>query len=149
MPLALRWQRLALQYVINLKSNQSNPANSCVFTPCCKALFDATTTAVPTTGIKMQQQLSETGINLDCIARSDICAVLPWLLRSTTFTDLLTPVWQQERNSTRSVQIEIQRDAGGIRRLRTHMHLYRRLEGRSCSGCSGSVETRDSSEAAT
>jgi hypothetical protein len=84
MPLALRRQKLARQYTIRLKSNPSNPAYSCVFTPCCKALFDARPTVIPTIGIRMQQQLCETGINLDCIARSGICAAPPWLMRTAT-----------------------------------------------------------------
>jgi hypothetical protein len=37
----------------------------------------------------MQQQLSESGINLDCIARSDICAVTHWLLRSAAVSNCL------------------------------------------------------------
>jgi ribonuclease HI len=89
MPLALRRQKLTLQYMLKLKSNPSNPAYSCVFEPCRKALFDARPTAIPTIGIRMQQQLSETGINLDCIARSGICAVPPWLLRSAAVIDSL------------------------------------------------------------
>jgi hypothetical protein len=67
MPLALCRQKLTLQYVLKLKSNPSNPAYRCVFEPCSKALFDARPTAIPTTGIRMQQQLSETGIHLDCM----------------------------------------------------------------------------------
>jgi hypothetical protein len=35
----------------------------------------------------MQQQLSETGTHLDCIARSGICADPPWPLRSATVID--------------------------------------------------------------
>jgi hypothetical protein len=85
MPLALHRQKLALQYIIRLKSNPSNPAYSCVFTPCYKALFDARPTVIPTIGIRM----SETGINLECIARSGICAAPPWLVQTATFVDCL------------------------------------------------------------
>ena len=89
MPLDLRRQKLTLQYVLKLKSNPSNPAYSCVFAPCYKVFFDARPTAIPTIGIRIQQQLSETGISLDCIARSSICATPPWLLRTATFVDCL------------------------------------------------------------
>jgi hypothetical protein len=75
--------------MLKLKSNPSNPAYICVFEPCRKTLFGARLTAIPTIGIRMQQQLSETGINLDCIARSGICAVPPWLLRSAAVIDSL------------------------------------------------------------
>jgi hypothetical protein len=37
----------------------------------------------------MQQQLSETCINFDCIARPGVCAVPPWLLRSAAVIECL------------------------------------------------------------
>jgi hypothetical protein len=89
MPLALRRRKLTLQFMIKLKSNPSIPAYSCVLKSCRKAIFDARPTAIATTGIRMQQQLSKTGINLDCLARSGICAVSLWLLQSAKFIDSL------------------------------------------------------------
>jgi hypothetical protein len=87
MPLALQRQKLTLQYTKKHKSNPSNPAYSCVLAPGYKALFDARSTDILTIGIRMLQQLSETGINLGCLARSGICAAPPWLLRTATFVD--------------------------------------------------------------
>jgi hypothetical protein len=60
-----------------------------VFEPCRKAFSGARPTAIPTIGIRMQQQLSETGINLDCIEKSGICGFPPWLLQSAAVVDSL------------------------------------------------------------
>jgi hypothetical protein len=75
--------------MLKLKSNPSIHAYCCVFEPCHNALFDVRLTAIPTIDIGMQQRFSETGINLDCIVRSGICAVPPWLLRSAAVIDSL------------------------------------------------------------
>jgi ribonuclease HI len=85
LPLSLRRQKLALQYITKLKANPSNPAYSCVFAPCYKALFEARPAVIPTIGIRMQQQLSDAGINVGCVARSGVCAAPPWVLRTAVF----------------------------------------------------------------
>jgi hypothetical protein len=92
MPPDLRRKKLSLQYMVKLKSNPSNPAYSCVCKAYPKALFDARPSVIPTLGIRMRQQLRDTGINLDCIARSCVPAIPPWLVQMATFFFLLHPL---------------------------------------------------------
>jgi hypothetical protein len=77
LPVALRRQKIALQYVTKLKSSPLNPAYSCVFSPDFKVFFDARPTVIPTIGLRVLLQLSEAGIDVDCIARSGICTTPP------------------------------------------------------------------------
>ena len=52
LPLKLRRQKLALQYIIKLKANPSNPAFSSVFQPNYTVLFDAKPNTIPTLGLR-------------------------------------------------------------------------------------------------
>jgi hypothetical protein len=78
-------QKLALQYATKLKSSPLNPAYSCGFSLGCKVFFDARPTVVPTMGIQVLPQLSEASIDLDCIARTSVCATPPWRLQTAMF----------------------------------------------------------------
>jgi hypothetical protein len=69
LPLRLRSQKLALHYIVKLKANPGNPAYSSVFQPNYTALFDAKPNIVPTLGLRLRQALSESGVNLNCIAQ--------------------------------------------------------------------------------
>jgi hypothetical protein len=82
-------KKITLQYMIKLKFSPSSPAYSRVLVPGYKARLDARPTDIPTTGIRMQRQLSETASNPCCISRSGICAAPPLLLRTASFIDCL------------------------------------------------------------
>ena len=69
LPLRLRSQKLAFQYIVKLKSNPDNPAYSSVFQRNYTALFYAKPTTVPTVGLRLRQALSESGINLNNAAQ--------------------------------------------------------------------------------
>jgi hypothetical protein len=82
LPLWLRIQKLALQYIVKLKSNAGNPAYSSVFQPNYMALFDAKPNTVPTFGLRLHQALSDSGVNLNCIAQRLIPSTPPWLFHT-------------------------------------------------------------------
>jgi hypothetical protein len=69
LPLRLRSQKLSLQYIVKLKSNPGNPAYSSVFQPNYTILFYAKPNTVPTLGLRVHQALSESGVNLNCLAQ--------------------------------------------------------------------------------
>jgi hypothetical protein len=94
LPLRLRSKKLALQYIVKLKSNPGNPAYSSVFQPNCMALFDAKPNIVPILGLRLRQALSECGINLNCIAQRLIPSTPPWLFRTPGF-DYTFTMWVQ------------------------------------------------------
>lgn len=80
LPLSLRREKLALQYIIKLRNNPCNPSYAAVFQPNFKPLFEAKPNAIPTLGIRMHQALKETGVNLRCIAPYTLPSTPPWLL---------------------------------------------------------------------
>jgi ribonuclease HI len=84
-PLRLRREMLALQYMLKLRSNPSNPAYSCVFESNLTSFFIAKPQAIPTLGIRLRQALSDTGVSLDSIAEHAIPSSAPWLLRPPGF----------------------------------------------------------------
>jgi ribonuclease HI len=85
MPLSLRREKLALQYMLKLKSNPSNPAYNCVFLPDLRTHFQARPHVTPTLGIRMQSHLSDVGVDVNCIARYRVPDIPPWLLRAAQF----------------------------------------------------------------
>ena len=85
LPLKLRRQKLALQYIIKLKANPSNPAYSSVFQPNYTVLFDAKPNAIPTLGLRLRQALAGSGINLNSIALHTLPSLPPWLLQPPGF----------------------------------------------------------------
>jgi hypothetical protein len=73
-------QKLALQYIVKLKSNVGIPAYSSVFQPNYRGLFDAKPNIVPTVGLRLGQALSECGVNIRLIPSTP-----PWLFRFPGF----------------------------------------------------------------
>ena len=69
LPVNLRREKLALQYITKLKSNPENPTYKCVFEPSFALLFEARPSVIPTIGLRMKQHMSDTGIKFDCIAK--------------------------------------------------------------------------------
>ena len=69
LPLDLRREKLALQYVLKLKSNQANPSYSCVFKPQNIEIFNKKPKVIPPLGIRIQVALKDLDVNLDVIAK--------------------------------------------------------------------------------
>ena len=55
LPLKLRREKLALQYITKLRSNPNNPTYQCVFEPSFAFLFEARPSVIPSIGIRMKQ----------------------------------------------------------------------------------------------
>ena len=79
MPLDLRRQKLALQYAIKVAANPGNPAYKCVFEPDYVGLFERKPNAIPTFGIRIQEQLQELSFDPTLIANFHYPEVPPWL----------------------------------------------------------------------
>ncbi len=86
LPVNLRREKLALQYITKLKSNPANPTYKCVFEPSFALLFEARPSVIPTIGIRMKQHMADTGIKFDCIAGFCFSPVPPWTLKAPIFT---------------------------------------------------------------
>jgi ribonuclease HI len=85
LPLQLRRQKLALQYVVKLRSNPRNPAYASVFQPNFKHSFEARPSVIPTLGLRMHQALVDCGVELGCRAQYSIPSSPPWLLHRPYF----------------------------------------------------------------
>jgi ribonuclease HI len=85
LPLNLRRQQLSLQYITKLRSNPANPAFSCVFGTSFRPLFEARPSITPTLGIRLHENILESGVNLDSIARYTIPYIPPWTLKTASF----------------------------------------------------------------
>jgi hypothetical protein len=84
-PLTLRRQKLALQYIVKLRSNPNNPAYASVFQPNFKPLFEAKPHTIPTLGLRIHESLTNCGVNLSCIAQRSSPATPPWFLHRPQF----------------------------------------------------------------
>jgi hypothetical protein len=70
---------------VKLKSNTGKLVYSSDFQPNYTALFDAKPNAVPTLGLRLCQALSESCINLNCVAQRLIPSTPPWLFHTPGF----------------------------------------------------------------
>jgi ribonuclease HI len=84
-PLTLRRQKLALQYIVKLRSNPNNPAYASVFQPNFKPLFEAKPHTIPTLGLRIHESLTNCGVNLSCVAQHSSPATPPWFLHRPQF----------------------------------------------------------------
>jgi ribonuclease HI len=85
LPAQLRREKLALQYIVKLKSNPNNPAYVSVFQPNFKPLFIAKPNVIATLGIRMEQSLQDIGVDLSCIAQHALPSSPPWLFHRPGF----------------------------------------------------------------
>ena len=82
--LAVRRNKLALQYAIKLHSNSNNPAFDCTFNPQYRLFFQNRVSAIPTFGLRMEELLLDMNIDLDTIAVHRVPSVSPWTLTTPT-----------------------------------------------------------------
>jgi ribonuclease HI len=85
LPLELRRQQLAMQYITKLRSNPANPAFGYVFNTSFRPLFEARPSITPTLGIRLHENILESGVNLDNIAGYTIPHIPPWTLKAPSF----------------------------------------------------------------
>jgi ribonuclease HI len=100
MPLSLRREKLCLQYVLKLRVNPNNPAYNCVFNPDFKTHFQSRPQVITTLGIRMQSQMSDIGVNFDCIFASHLSDAPPWLLQTAQYECSLHEVGRKSDTPT-------------------------------------------------
>jgi hypothetical protein len=77
--------KLAVQYVLKLKSNPSNPTYASVFQCNYTAVFETKPNVILTLGLRLRQTILDSGIDLNCIANYSIPETPPWLLLKPHF----------------------------------------------------------------
>ena len=90
LPPNLRRQQLSLQYVVKLRSNPSNPAFNCVFNTGFSRLFEAKPSVTATLGHRLQQNLTDSGIDLSSIAGHSIPHFPTWVLKAPQYQFILS-----------------------------------------------------------
>ena len=70
--------KLTLQYITKLKANPSNPAYNCVFHLEYKQLYESKPRAIPPLGIRIQQHVDDSDVNLQPIAKHSLLSLPPW-----------------------------------------------------------------------
>ena len=78
--LSIRRTRLAMNYVLKLKSDPHNPAYKCVFNPNFVKEFEYNTFAIPPLSLRIHPHIQAAGINLDCIEEKCLPCTPPWCL---------------------------------------------------------------------
>jgi hypothetical protein len=85
LPSQLRRQKLALQYVVKLQNNPRNPSYALVFQLNFKPLFEARPCVIPTLGLRTLQALSDSGVEVGCIAQYCLPSSSPCFLHRPFF----------------------------------------------------------------
>lgn len=83
-PLAIRRNKLSVQYALRVASNPSNPVFDCTFNPQYEDLFQAKPKTIPTFGIRMKPFLLSMGLTHTSIAAIQLPKTPPWLLHKPT-----------------------------------------------------------------
>ena len=83
-PLAARRSKLALQYAVTVYSNPPNPVSDSTINPQYQQTVERKPTAIPTFGIRVEQLLLNTDIDLDCIAAYSMTTIPPWTIQLPT-----------------------------------------------------------------
>ena len=86
LPLHIRREQLALQYILKLKSNPSNPVYKCIFPSQeqieinndLKRKFAAQPRTIPSLNIRLQEALDEINIQFDDVAQTKLPKTPPW-----------------------------------------------------------------------
>jgi len=81
LPLELRCQQLCLRYISKLRPNPCNPAFSNVLGTGFRLLSEDRSNTIPTLGIRMNQNILDSEINLNSIATNSTPDILPLLLK--------------------------------------------------------------------
>ena len=83
--LALRREKLSLQYLLKLKSNAFNPTHEVVFNPKYKAQFERKPKVIPSFGIRLEHHTANLGIDTNTIADFKLPETPPWTQRCAEF----------------------------------------------------------------
>jgi len=78
--LELRRQQLCLQFICELRSNPCNPAFNSVFGTGLRRLFKGRPNTIPTLGIRLNQLVVDSEIDLNSIAMNLTTYIPPWML---------------------------------------------------------------------
>jgi ribonuclease HI len=122
LPLNLRREKLTLQYITKLKSTPENPAYTCVFEPNYTLLFEAKPSVIPTLGVRVRELLLDTGIKFECIDKSSVSHIPPWLLKPPEFIYALRDIGTKSNvppDIFKSTLNQILADFDGFQRIYT------------------------------
>jgi len=90
-PLSLRRRRLAMNYVLKLRSNPANPCYKCVFKPKFLDKYRNKPNEIPPLGIRVLTDLEQCGINVENVSDDPMCFDFPpWTLTSPSINLNLT-----------------------------------------------------------
>jgi len=103
-PLALRRQKLAMQYFVKLSSCPNNPAYNCIFNPYYKPLFDQKERVIKPFGLRIGSLVSDTSIDLDHVHESTFPKITPWTIRQPIVIFLLSDL--QKSNTDPNLYME-------------------------------------------
>jgi hypothetical protein len=84
LPLWMRWRKLAMQYVLKLKSNPSNPAYSITFRPQYRHFYTSKPSAIPSFGFRIEDDLHECCPDIDQVMQKTLSTIPPWKLCKPT-----------------------------------------------------------------
>ena len=73
--------KLSLQYAVKLRTNPSNPAYKCVFSPEFERLYEARPSYIRPLGLRIKPHLADLGADLKCLAQSHVSDIPPWQLK--------------------------------------------------------------------
>ena len=82
-PLDLRREKLALQYLLKLKSCPNNPAYDCTFYPKYQELFNMREKTIKPFGLRMKANIEESKIPISSIHNSILPETPPWTMKQT------------------------------------------------------------------
>ena len=100
--LYLRREKLALNYIIQVKSDPNNPAND-VIEPKYEGLYERKPKAIRPIGLRLQTSIEGCGITLESIKQHTVPEVPPWTMKTP---NVLFDLCNDKKSETSSVEFQ-------------------------------------------
>ncbi len=101
--LALRREKLALNYITKVKANPNNPANEVIFQPKYEALYERKPKAIRPIGLRLKQTIENAGLKLENVRPHSSSSIPPWTL---TKPNVLLHLSNNKKSCTSSLEFQ-------------------------------------------
>ena len=105
LPLSLRREKLALQYISKIAAIPTNPVYECIFNPNFSQLFENKPNAIPTFGIRHRESIETLAIEPDAIANFQYPDTPPWTYTPLNINLILA---KSKRDATNPIEFSRQ-----------------------------------------
>ena len=96
-------EKLALNYITQVKANLKNPANAVIFEPNYETLYEKKPKAIRPIGLRLKPAIDQACLNLDTVREKKVPEIPPWTIKKP---NVLFQLSSDKKSSTNSLQFQ-------------------------------------------